>query len=82
MLERRERLEVETAFVGRQLGTGAFRESLAFRMPSAGLRKADSPVSGGGVLSEAVELVGETDDAGTEPLVLEAITDRLWLPPL
>ena len=80
LLERHERLDVVTSFAGRQLGGGALREGIEWRMPSAGLAKADAPISGADTVTEDVELVGETDDAGNPPLSVVLVTERDWTP--
>ncbi len=80
LLERHEAIDIEAAFHGAQIGTGAYRESLTIRLPSAGISKDEAPVSGDGRLQESVELGGETDDNGNPPATITAICTRDWTP--
>jgi len=80
LLERHEAIDLESAFLGAQIGTGVYRESLVFRMPSASIGKDEAPVSGDGRIQESLELRGETDDDGNPPVTITAITTRDWTP--
>ncbi|MEM1203269.1 MAG: hypothetical protein AAGN66_08575 [Acidobacteriota bacterium] len=80
-MENRRRLEVATDFLGRQLGTGAFRESILWRRASCVVEAAGAAVSGETILDETVQLRAETDDAANPPTEITVITDLDWSPP-
>jgi hypothetical protein len=78
--EKRTRLEAELSFLGRQLGTGAHRESIVCRLASAKIDDEKRSVKDARTIAEEINLVGETNGAGDAPLVIEVITTRDWTP--
>ncbi len=78
--ERHDRFELQLAFLGRQLGTGAHRESIVLTYPSVGISEGSRPASSAGTIKEEVTLVAETNDAGDPPITIEVITTRDWTP--
>jgi hypothetical protein len=80
-LERRERLEVELSFLGRQLGDGVYRDSVVYRYASMRIDERTADPSDPGAVVEQVSLTGETTDALDPSLVVEVITERDWTPP-
>lgn len=78
--ERHDRFELQLAFLGRQLGTGAFRESIVHTYDSVGITEGSRPASEAGTIEEEVTLAAETNDAGDPPIQVEVITTRNWTP--
>jgi hypothetical protein len=78
--DRHSRVELQMAFEGRQLGTGAHRESLTLTAPSVGIGESKRVPGKAQVVEEEVSLTGETNDAGDPPLTIEVITTRNWTP--
>lgn len=79
-LDAEGRVDVEVLLQGRQLGTGVHREGLTVRFRSARVDEAKRPVSARGTVKEKVKLVGETNDAGDQPVTIEVVTSRNWTP--
>ncbi len=78
--DRHQRLDLQLAWEGRQMGSGALREGLEITLPSAGLVSDARPTSSPDLVEETVQLEGETDDAGSLPCRVVVTTTRDWTP--
>jgi len=79
-LDTHARIEAQQAFEGRQLGTGAHRESITYDFPSVRVDERKAPIANAKALKETVTLIGETDEAGAAPVTVTVITGRNWTP--
>ncbi len=78
-LDRHERLDLQLAWEGRQLGaTHGYREGLELTYPLAAVNEDARPPSAPTKIVETVNLQGQTDEAGTPPCTAVITTDRDW----
>jgi hypothetical protein len=75
-LERHEPFEMETEWAGQQLANGPHRESVKLIWSNVQVATRAAPAANDRAIQETIQLVGETNDAGDPPLVVEVITDR------
>lgn len=78
--ESRSRLEMELAFEGRQLGTGAHRESITFAAPRMRIDDDTRDVANEKAVQEKTKLSSERTLTGDPPATITVITTRNWTP--
>ncbi|MEL7061089.1 MAG: hypothetical protein AAGN46_13795 [Acidobacteriota bacterium] len=79
--ERAGLLDVRASFAGRQLGTGAHRESVVWHQPSSQVEGYQDTASSPDIVVEQAELVARAPDDGSAPLTVTVVTDVDWTPP-
>lgn len=80
-MDRHDRLEMQLAFEGRQLGDGSLREGAELTYPAAALTERASNPGDAGIVPETGTLTAETNDAGDPPVTVVVTTERDWTPP-
>lgn len=71
-----EPFEFRTRLLGERLGTGAYRESIAFEAGAAQVTSRTAPVAGPAAVVETVNVTFNAEDDGSAPLVATIITPR------
>lgn len=79
-LEAHKRMEAQVEFMGRQLGDGAYRESVRMELLYASVKSLTKPISNQNAIQETVTLMAEKSPDGDVPVTFRIITDRNFTP--